>query len=262
VKALQERFETAVALASEAGELAMRMRRGTTAMLKGPQDWVTEADRVVERFLSERLAAAFPADGFQGEENGIARRGTLCWVVDPIDGTANYMRGGRRFCVSLACLEDRTPLIGAIMAPAVSELYVARRGGGALLNGGPIRVADTSSLDRAIIEIGWSRRRANRDFLALCEKLLDHGAVLRQGGSGALGLVEVAAGRLDGYVELHINLWDVAAALVILAESGAALNAFLGGDGLISGNPIQASTPGLAEALSAVTGLPSSAIPS
>jgi len=164
------------------------------------------------------------------------------------------MRGGRRFCVSLACLEGRTPLIGAIMAPAVGELYVARRDGGALLNGAPIRVADTSSLDRAIIEIGWSRRRPNRDFLALCEKLLDRGAVLRHGGSGALGLVEVAAGRLDGYVELHINLWDVAAALVVLAESGAALNAFLGGDGLVAGNPIQASTPGLAEALSAVTG--------
>ena len=93
MRALQGRFETAVALATEAGALAMQMRAAITATLKGPQDWVTEADGAVERFLSERLAAAFPADGFQGEEGGIARGGSLRWVVDPIDGTANYMRG-------------------------------------------------------------------------------------------------------------------------------------------------------------------------
>ena len=87
MRALQGRFETAVALATEAGALAMQMRSSTTATLKGPQDWLTEADNAVERFLSERLAAAFPADGFQGEEGGIARGGSLRWVVDPIDGT-------------------------------------------------------------------------------------------------------------------------------------------------------------------------------
>ncbi len=254
MKALQGRFETAVTLATEAGALAMQMRAATTATLKGPQDWVTEADSAVEQFISQRLAAAFPADGFQGEEGGIARGGSLRWVVDPIDGTANYMRGSRRFCVSLACMEDRTPLIGVVVAPALGETYVARENGGAMLNGTPIRVAETTALDRATVEVGWSRRRPNPDFLALCEKLLAQGATLRLGGSGTLGLAEVAAGRTDAYVELHINLWDVAAALVVLAEAGAAISPFLEGNGPTAGNPILACAPGVADALSTLTG--------
>jgi len=249
MRALRERFEAAVVLATEAGALAMQMRASASATLKGPQDWVTEADSAVERFLSERLAAAFPTDGFQGEEGGIARGGSLRWVVDPIDGTANYMRGLRRFCVSLACLEDRTPLIGVLVAPALGETYVARQGGGAMLNGTPIHAAETAALDRAVVEVGWSRRRPDHDFLAVCEKLLTQGATLRLGGSGALGLAEVAAGRSDAYVELHINLWDVAAELVLLSEAGAVVSPFLNGDGPTAGNPILACAPGLAAAL-------------
>jgi len=256
MRALQRRFETAVALATEAGALAMQMRSATTATLKGPQDWLTEADNAVEHFLSERLAAAFPADGFQGEEGGIARGGTLRWVVDPIDGTSNYMRDGRRFCVSLACLEDRTTLIGVVVAPALGETYVARLGGGAMLNGTPIHAAETTALDQAVVEVGWSHRRPNADFLTLCEKLLAQGARLRLGGSGTLGLAEVAAGRTDAYVELHINLWDVAAALVLLTESGAAVSPFLEGNGPTTGNPILACAPGVAGALSALSGYP------
>ena len=112
MQALERRLETAVALATEAGAMAMRLRPapgGPQATLKGVQDWVTEADGAVERFLSERLLTAFPEDGFQGEEEGVGRTGALRWVVDPIDGTANYMRGANRFCVSIGLLEDRTP---------------------------------------------------------------------------------------------------------------------------------------------------------
>ena len=254
MRALQGRFETAVALATEAGALAMRLRGAGPATLKGPQDWVTEADGAVERFLSERLAAAFPEDGFQGEEGGIARGGKLRWIADPIDGTSNYMRGSPRFCVSLACFEDRTPLIGVIVAPALGETYVARQGGGAMLNGTPIRAAEMATLDRAVVEVGWSPRRPNDDFITLCDKLLAQGARLRLGGSGALGLAEVAAGRLDAYVELHINLWDVAAALVLLAEAGAAVSPFLDGDGPTTGNPILGCAPVIAGTLTALTG--------
>jgi len=253
--ALEERFETAVALAAEAGALAMKLRACIEPSLKGPQDWVTQADGAVERFLSDRLAAAFPADGFQGEEGGIARPGTLRWVVDPIDGTANYMRRLPRFCVSLGCLEDRMPLIGVIVAPALGETFAARRGCGATLNGVPIRAADTVALNRAVVEIGWSHRRPNDAFLTLCEQVLARGATLRLGGSGALALADVAAGRIDAYVELHINLWDVAAALVLLPEAGATVSPFLEGEGPRAGNPILACAPGLADALTNLTGL-------
>ena len=257
--ALQTRLDAAMDLVERAGELAMEMRPppgSPHATLKGPQDWVTEADGAVERFLSEELAAAFPADGFQGEEGGVSRGGSLRWVVDPIDGTANYARGGARFCVSLACLEGDTPLIGVIAAPALRETVWAWRGGGAWLNGDAIHAAGTTDVDQAIIELGWSRRRSNADYLILCERLLSDGASLRRGGSGALGLVDVAIGRQDGFAELHIHLWDVAAALVILREAGARVSDFMAGDGATDGNAIIACAPGLAATWSDLPGLP------
>lgn len=246
-------------LAERAGELAMEMRpapgsgRGT---MKGPQDWVTEADNAVETFLSEELAIAFPEDGFQGEEAGISRTGALRWVIDPIDGTSNYARGAARFCVSIGCIQGNTPLIGVINAPALRETVWAWRGGGAWLNGDPIKAAQTSLTSQAIMEVGWSRRRPNADYLKVCERILADGASLRHGGSGALGLVDVAIGRPDGYAELHINLWDVAAALVILREAGAKVSDFLAGDGATEGNGIVACAPGLAGAWSDLPGLP------
>jgi myo-inositol-1(or 4)-monophosphatase len=256
---LQARLDAAMDLAQRAGELAMEMRPppgSGHATLKGRQDWLTAADGAVERFLSEELAVAFPADGFQGEEGGVSRGGALRWVVDPIDGTANYARGSARFCVSLACLEGNTPLIGVIAAPALRETVWAWRDGGAWLNGDAIHAAGTREAKRAIIEVGWSRRRPNADYIRLCERVLADGSGLRHGGSGALGLVDVAVGRLDGYAELHINLWDVAAALVILREAGARVSDFLGGNGAVAGNPILACAPGMAEAWSDLPGMP------
>ena len=130
--ALGTRLETALHLVTQAGDMAMRMRPppgAATASLKGAQDWVTEADGAVERFLSEQIAIAFPDDGFQGEEDGSHRTGRLRWVVDPIDGTSNYMRGSNRFCVSLGLLEDRQPLLGVIVDPARSAWPMSPLGG-------------------------------------------------------------------------------------------------------------------------------------
>ena len=257
--ALRMRLDAALTLVERAGDLAMTMRPppgSARAILKGPQDWVTEADKAVEQFLSEQLALLFPEDGFQGEEGGIARAGSLRWVADPIDGTANFARGGSRFCVSLACLDGDLPLIGVIAAPALRETIHARAGAGAFLNGQPIRAAETTMASQAIMEVGWSRRRPDADFLQLCERVMADGASLRHGGSGALGLVDVAIGRQDGYAELHINLWDVAAALVILREAGAKVSDFMGKDGAVDGNPIVACAPGLAAVWSDLPGLP------
>jgi myo-inositol-1(or 4)-monophosphatase len=256
---LQTRLETAQRLAEQASAMAMAMRPAPGsghAILKGPQDWVTEADTAVERFLSAALAEAFPADGFQGEEGGISRGGTLRWVVDPIDGTSNYARGAARFCVSVGCLEGNTPLLGIVVAPALRETITARLGHGATLNQQPIRAAETKVPSQAIMEVGWSRRRPNADYLKLCERVLAGGSSLRHGGSGTLGLVDVAIGRQDGYAELHINVWDVAAALVILREAGAKLSDFLGGDGAPEGNAILACAPALAESWSDLPGVP------
>jgi myo-inositol-1(or 4)-monophosphatase len=256
VTALSDRFDTALQLASEAAALALQMRPqpgAASAQLKNPQDWLTEADGAVEQLLSERLARAYPSDGFQGEEGGAVRSGGLRWVVDPIDGTANFMRGGKRFCVSLGCLDGNVPVIGVIIAPALAETFAACHGAGATLNGTPIHAAATTDLSRATVELGWSLRRPQEAFLSLADCIIAAGAMPRLNGSGALGLADVAAGRTDAYIELHINLWDVAAALVILAEAGAKVNDFMANDGAIRGNAILACAPGIADALATVT---------
>jgi myo-inositol-1(or 4)-monophosphatase len=259
MNALARRLDFAVQLTEEAGRLALRLRPppgAPVATLKGAQDWLTEADLAVEKFLSQRLAEEFPEDGFQGEETGRGRTGALRWIVDPIDGTANYARGAPRFCVSLGLLEERTPLVGVLVAPALGEIFAARHGAGATLNGAPIHAAATTDLTRAMVECGWSHRPPNADFFRLVEGVMGSGAVLRASGSGALGLADVAAGRIDAYVEQHINLWDVAAALTILAEAGAMVSPFLEGDGPTTGNPILAAAPGIAAPLTAIAGLP------
>jgi myo-inositol-1(or 4)-monophosphatase len=259
MSALADRFETAIQLTTAAAKLALSSCPPlgvSSGRLKGTQDWLTEADGAVERLLSERLAHAYPADGFQGEEGGSVRSGSLRWVVDPIDGTANFMRGAQRFCVSVGCLECNTPVLGVIVAPALNETFAACQGRGATLNGEPIHAAETTALTRATIELGWSLRRPHEAFMALTDRIIAAGAMPRLNGSGALGLADVAAGRSDGYVELHLNLWDVAAALVILSEAGAAVSPFMAGEGATQGNPILAAAPGIATALSAATQIP------
>ena len=255
--ALDRRLETAVRLATEAGRLALSLAPPPGAPIasnKGHQDWLTEADGKVEAFLAQSLAAAFPEDGFQGEETGTGPAGTLTWVVDPIDGTSNFARGAPRWCVSVGLIEGRRSLAGVLVAPALGETFAARDGAGATLNGAPIRAASTTDLSRGMVECGWSPRRPNEAFFALSRGVMQAGAMLRAGGSGALGLADVAAGRIDGYIELHINLWDVAAALSILAEAGAEVSDFLEGDSPTRGNPIRAAAPGVAAALRAIAG--------
>ncbi len=256
--ALHQRLNFARDLAQQAGALALRLRPPPGAAqgtLKARQDWLTEADGAVERFISERVHDRFPQDGFQGEEAGRTREGTLCWVVDPIDGTSNFARGGTRWCVSIGLLAETAPVLGVLFAPARRELYAGLQSFGATLNGAPLRSADTTDLNRAIIEAGWSSRIDNIAYLDLCARIVGTGAMLRSGGSGALGLAEVAAGRLDAYTELHINVWDCAAALAILAEAGALTNAFLPAS-LTTGGPILAAAPGVAATLSALARLP------
>jgi len=259
MQALERRFEVALDVTARAAALALSMRPPPGAgqgTLKAAQDWLTEADCAVERFLSAALAAAFPEDGFQGEEGGAIRAGALRWVVDPIDGTSNFARGATRWCVSVGLLDGRRPLLGVLAAPALAETYAACTGRGATLNGAPIRAAATAELGRGIVECGWSPRRPDAEYLALCTRVKATGAMLRAGGSGAMGLAETAAGRIDGYAELHINLWDVAGALAVLAEAGAVVNGFMDGAAPVSGGPILAAAPGVAEALAAAADLP------
>ncbi len=242
---------------ASAGRLALEgfRRRGAGEIaMKGAQDFLTETDAAVEAHVKERLADAFPGDEFLGEETGGAVTGRSVWVVDPIDGTANFARGIPHFCISLAYVRGGITEIGEILCPPTGEDWFARRGRGGTCNDVPLRVAGTASFAAACLELGWNNRRPLRDYLDALERLLEQGANVRRGASGALGLAYVADGRSDGYAELHMNSWDCLAGLLLVEEAGGRTSA-LPADGLGQGGPVLAAVPALADAIGAATGI-------
>lgn len=254
---ISRRHAFAVDLGREAGALALhhfRQRDANSYEMKGHQDYLTEADGAVERLISRRIAEQFPDDSFLGEETG-GTPGNATWIVDPIDGTANFARGIPHFCVSIGFVRDGVPEVGVINGPATGELFTACRHGGAFLNGAPLRVSGMADMRQATVELGWSMRRPIAEYVAMVGRITATGAGFRRAGSGALGLAYVAAGRIDAYAELHINSWDVAAGILLVREAGGWANDFFAGDGMRSGNPVLACTPELRRAVSASTGI-------
>lgn len=254
---IELRYLVALGLAQEAGALALTFagnRERMATRMKGAQDFLTEADGAVETMLRSSLARVFPNDGFVGEEGGGEGAENL-WIVDPIDGTANFARGDLQWCISLGFVHKMKPVVGVIHAPVLGETFAARKGAGATLNGRPIRVSDTADLGAATIEIGWSARRPLAEYVGLISKVGGLGAAAKRSASGALGMAWVACGRTDGYLELHINSWDVAAGIVIVSEAGGVVNDFFAGDGLSTGNPILAATPAFEAPLRTAMGL-------
>jgi myo-inositol-1(or 4)-monophosphatase len=255
--AIEARYLAALGMAQEAGALALSYFANLEKLgisMKGEQDWLTAADGAVEAFLRERVAAAFPGDGVKGEEMGGGDAENL-WIVDPIDGTANFAHAHPLWCISIGFLRKGAPEIGVIAAPAMGETYAARRGYGATRNGRPISVSAIDDLRKAAVEVGWSTRRPAAGYQKIVKAVMDAGAAPKRCGSGALGLAFVADGRSEGYLELHINSWDVAAGIVIVSEAGGVVNDFFAGEGLMQGNPILAAPPALAGALAELSGI-------
>jgi len=249
---LARRRDIAAAIAAEAAVRAAAIRDagGGVATLKGAQDFLTDADGATERFIRDRLAQDFPGEAILGEELGGGADGTgPLWVLDPIDGTANFARNADRWCVSIGMVLDGSAVLGAIARHAPAEIFAAARGCGATLNGSPIRAATTTDITRSIVEIGWSLRRPAEAYTRMVARAMRLGIGTRCAGSGALGIVEAACGRLDGYLELHINAWDTAAALAIAREAGCWTNDHDHGSWLADGNPIGVAAPALAGTL-------------
>lgn len=255
---LKNRLLIACAVAREAGALQKRRFLDREAMIfkfKGPQDYLTATDGEVEKLVRGRLLEAFPGDTFLGEEDG-GQVSERTWVVDPIDGTSNFARGIPHFCVSIAFVLKGVASIGVIYQPILDELFAAAKGLGATLNGEPIKTSSTISLDQSLLEVGRASRQPQATYLAMLDKVMSRGAAIRGAGSGALAVANVAAGRVDGCFETHMYSWDCLAGLVLVEEAGGRVNDFLAGDGLLKGNPIFASAPGIADELSALLGVP------
>lgn len=244
-------------LAASAAQLAAEgfaRQLGQPAGLKGPQDFLTETDGLVEDHIRARILAAFPEDGFLGEETGGHPVGPS-WVVDPIDGTANFARAIPHFCVSIAFVADDRVQLGAIVNPALDESYFARLGHGAWKNGTRLAVSDTVDISATSFEMGWSQRRTTAEYIAAVTALIEAGANVRRGACGALGLAYVADGRSDGYAELHMNAWDCLAGMLLVREAGGVTGPFLSQGGLLEGGAVLAATPAVAGVLSRATGI-------
>jgi myo-inositol-1(or 4)-monophosphatase len=192
--------------------------------LKGPANFVTAADRRAEETLYQELTKARPGYGFLGEEGG-KREGpdkTNTWIVDPLDGTTNFLHGIPQFAISIALERDGAIVAGLVYNPATDEMFFAEKGKGAFLNDQRIRVAARKRLDDAVVACGLPHH--GRPGIPLAQKeteaLQAQVAGLRRFGAAALDLAWVAAGRLDGYWERHIKPWDMAAGLILVREAG------------------------------------------
>ena len=249
-----DRLDFCRTLAVQAGRHAHAAFGRAAVSMKGRHDVVTTMDGEVERDIREAIAERYPHDAVFGEEGGGAY-GARLWLIDPIDGTANYARGIPRYAVSIGYLEDRVPTVGVVYDPSHDRLYAAARGEGAWCNDERLAVSECADLDAASVEAGWSTRRPAADYLALLARVFAAGCSPRRLGSGALGLADVAAGRFDAYCELHINAWDCAAGILLVTEAGGRCNDFFGGEGLRLGNPLLATNAALADKLAAATGI-------
>lgn len=254
----RERYDFLRKLSAEAGALALdfwRRRSELIVELKGPSDFVSHADRAVEEMIRDSIARAFPGDGFLGEETSATFSGEheRLWIVDPIDGTHNFLRGIPYWNVSIAYVEDGRRTLGAVFDPVAGTMYHAMRGAGAWCSGpqGETRIAtsNTAALTGAIVCLGHHDRSPDPRYLEVRRALMDANAAFRNFGCAALQIAHVAEGRYDAYVELDLSSWDAMAGLLIVEEAGGYVAPFPGPQGLTVRAPVIACATRVAASL-------------
>ncbi|MBP2170115.1 myo-inositol-1(or 4)-monophosphatase [Erwinia toletana] len=203
------------------------------------QNVVSIADRDVEALVRDLIEQRFPADDFLGEESGGSEKNARCiWVVDPIDGTSCFLNGLHNWCVAIGVIIDGEPVIGVVYDPNHREMFHACTGQGAWVNDAPLQVHSGEDVQAGVMGVGTSQRVAAGTFVPFISKLLDEGGMFIRNGSGALMTAWVAAGRLIGYYEPHMNIWDCLPGIVLVREAGGVTNDFLANHGLLNGNPV------------------------
>jgi myo-inositol-1(or 4)-monophosphatase len=213
--------------------------------VKGPADFVSSADLRSERILREELAKARPAFGFLMEESGAqtGADGSQRWIVDPLDGTTNFLHGIPHFCISAALERDGEIVAGIVHDPLRDEMFWAEKGIGAFVNDRRLRVSARRKLADAVIGTGIPfRERGNHPaYLAMLAGVMESTAGVRRMGAAALDLAYVAAGRFDGFFEIGLSPWDVAAGLLLVREAGGYASEIDGGKNVLEGGSILAA---------------------
>jgi myo-inositol-1(or 4)-monophosphatase len=248
----------AVRAARSAGNLIIRNldRAGSLPIqTKERNDFVTEVDQQAEREIIGILHKAYPGHGFLAEESGARSGDEFEWVIDPLDGTTNYLHGFPHFAVSIALRHKGRLEQAVVYNPVSQELFTASRGRGAYLNERRIRVSSRKSLEGALLGTGFPfKSQQHLDaYLAMFRALFPQTAGIRRPGSAALDLAYLAAGRLDGFWEVGLNIWDMAAGVLLIQEAGGISSDFMGGhDYLTSGNLVSGNPKVFAEILKAI----------
>jgi myo-inositol-1(or 4)-monophosphatase len=239
-------METAIEAARTAGDLLLECAKsGFRVMHKNHIDLVTDADQAAERCIIDLIKQQYPSHRILAEEQGAAVHTTSSyqWIIDPLDGTTNFAHGFPFYGVSIAVERNGTCVIGVVLDPVRDELFTARIGHGAHLNGNPIKISRVAHLDQALLVTGFAydiRETANNNLDHFARFALKAQGV-RRTGSAALDLCYVAAGRFDGFWEVRLNPWDMAAGAVILREAGGTVTDFSGTGHSIYGKELVAS---------------------
>ncbi|MEK7272544.1 MAG: inositol monophosphatase family protein [Nitrospirota bacterium] len=250
-------LETAIHAARQAGKVLSRYARtGFRVENKSAIDLVTEADHAAEQCVIDVILASYPDHGFLAEERGRSgqSQSPYVWIIDPLDGTTNFVHGFPTYCVSIGLEYKKQCVLGVVYDPTRDELFSATRGGGAQVNDQPLHVSHTAQLDQALLVTGFAY-----NFRETPNNNLDHFARfallvqgLRRTGSAALDLCYVAAGRFDGFWEVKLNPWDMAAGVVILREAGGRVTDFCGQSHSLYGQELVASNGHLHDSMISV----------
>ena len=224
---------------------------GLNIVEKQQLDFVSEVDKLAEAEIIKELRRAYPDHSILAEESGATGKGPLQWVIDPLDGTHNYLRGIPHFSVSIALLEKGVPIHAVVFDPLRDELYTASKGDGAYINDRRMRVSKRENLGGAMIATGFPFRQREHlpAQLDMTRAILGQAEDIRRSGSAALDLAYVAAGRYDGYFEIGLKPWDMAAGVLLVHEAGGRYCDFAGRDGLPASGNIIAGNLNVAKAM-------------
>lgn len=215
----------------------------TQAWMKGPSDWVTDVDHASEKAILRVIRRAFPDHAVKAEESApTGGSAGYLWMIDPLDGTSNYMHSFPMYAVSVALARGRQLEVGVIYDPTRRELFTAQRGAGAWLNGRRIRVSPAREFDRAFLATGFPFRakRLLDPYLESFRRIFSRTGLIRRAGSAALDLAYTACGRLDGFWELSLSAWDMAAGALLIQEAGGRVSDFFGKGTFLSSGHIVA----------------------
>ena len=219
---------------------------------KSTNDFVTDIDKAAEQEIIYQIRKAYPDHGILAEESGLEHKDEFLWIIDPLDGTRNFMQGFPHFCVSIAVKEKNHIEHAVIYDPIRQELFTASRGRGATLNQKKLRVSQTSHIHESLIATGLPFRSSElekRKAMQMFSDVQPHCSDLRRAGSAALDLAYVAAGRLDAYWEGQLAIWDIAAGALLVKEAGGLVCDFEGTDNYLDNGNVLAGNPKIFKAL-------------